>query len=183
MSVIIAAWNGPEALRLCLGSLMTQLDATRDEIIIVSNFESDIQDLVSTCAFVRHVGLAADTDVPGLRSRGIQLARGEIVALLEDHCIADDHWSAEIRKAHELPYSIVGGSVENHSAKSKLTWAVYFYDYGKYMLPGVGRVFTSLSGNNISYKKKVLDEIGGQYQDGFHETFINQALQRRGYDL
>jgi len=183
MSVILAAWNGTAALRLCLGSLMTQLDVTRDEIIIVSNFESDIQDLLSSFAFVRHVGLAADTDVPGLRSRGIQLARGEIVALLEDHCIADDHWSAEIRKAHELPYSIVGGSVENLSAKSKLTWAVYFYDYGKYMLPDVGRIVTSLSGNNVSYKRRVLEEIRDQYQDGFHETFINERLQRRGYDL
>ena len=183
MSVIIAAWNGPAALRPCLGSLTTQLDVTRDEIIIVSNFESDIQDLLSTFAFVKHVTLTADTDVPRLRSCGIELARGEIVALLEDHCIVDDRWSAEIKKAHELPYSIVGGSVENHSVKSKLTWAVYFYDYGKYMLPGVGRVFTSLSGNNISYKRKVLDEIRDQYKDGFHETFINQALQRRGYDL
>jgi glycosyltransferase involved in cell wall biosynthesis len=184
MSVIIAAWNGSTALRLCLASLVTQLDVREDEIIIVSNFESDdIQDLLFSFPSVRHVRLASDTDVPHLRSRGIQLARGEIVALLEDHSTLDRHWSAEIRKAHQLPYSIIGGSVENHGVKSKLTWAVYFYDYGKYMLPGVGRVFTSLSGNNISYKRKVLDEIRDQYQDGFHETFINQTLQRRGYDL
>lgn len=184
MSVIIAAWNGSAALRQCLTSLLTQLDATEDEIIIVSNFDADdIEDLLFSFPSVRHESFASDTDVPNLRSRGIDLARGDIIAMLEDHCTVDSHWSAEIRKGHELPYSIIGGSVENHRVKSKLTWAVYFYDYGKYMLPGVGRVFTSLSGNNISYKRKVLDEVRDQYQDGFHETFINEALQRRGYNL
>src|SRR5262249_57702632 len=104
MSVIIAAWNGPAALRPCLGSLTTQLDVTRDEIIIVSNFESDIQDLLSTFAFVKHVTLTAHTDVPRLRSCGIELARGEIVASLEDHCIVDDPWSAAMNNPHHLPY-------------------------------------------------------------------------------
>ena len=183
LSVVIAAWNGSSSLQECLTSLQKQLEAG-DEIIVVSNFEPQlIEGPLQELPSVVFVTMPQETDVPKLRARGIELARGDVVALLEDHCTANLQWVAEIKKAHASSHPVVGGSVENQSNTSSLSWAVYFYDYGKYMLPDAARNVTALSGNNVSYKREILREVRHQYIDGFHETFINEELQKRGYDL
>jgi len=118
-----------------------------------------------------------------LRTQGISVSQGEIVALLEDDGRVDEKWCEEIKKAHALPYAAIGGSVEPDDPLKPLDWAVYFYEYGKYMLPIDAGVTDSLSGNNVSYKRKVLEEVCPQYADGFFETFINESLQQQGERL
>ncbi len=91
-------------------------------------------------------------------------------------------WSEEIKRAHESA-SIVGGSVENASVERALDWAVYFYDYGKYMVPNRAGAPGTLSGINVSYKRAILDEIREIYRNGFYETFVNEELKKRGHQL
>ena len=184
LSIVIAAWNGSTSLRRCLISLVNQLDPEDSEVIVASNFSSDgVQDLLQSVSFLHFISLPSVSTVPELRTRGIERASGDVIALLEDHCTVDEAWAAQMRKAHKLSYSVIGGSVENVRGASPLNWAVYFYDYGPYMLPDVPRVAKSLTGCNISYKTRVLHEVRDRYRNGFHETFINQELQRRGYEL
>lgn len=183
LSIIIAAWNDLPSLHRCLVSLEGQL-AEDTEVIVASNYNDGAQKAVSRqFPFVRYVRLPADTTVPQLRAQGIRCSSGEIVALLEDHCTFDERWCAEIRKAHELPYSIIGGSVENSARQGPLDWAVYFYDYGPYMLPEQPRVATALTGANASYKRSALEEVAEHYEEGFYESFVHDELQRRGHDL
>ena len=133
-----------------------------------------------------HVGyfcFSAETTVPQLRTQGIHYATGEIVALTEDHCIFDDHWCSEIIKAHESSYPVIGGSVENASCKRLLDWAVYFYDYGRYMLPNQGGIVDALSGNNVSYKRYLLKKMEDSFNKGFFETFMHWKLKQEGQPL
>ena len=53
--------------------------------------------------------MPAGTTVPDLRKEGIRSAGGEIVALAEDHCVFDGNWCAELKKAHESDYQVIGG--------------------------------------------------------------------------
>ncbi len=182
LSVVIAAWNGAASLRRCLASLTRQLESGDTEVIVVSNYGAG-QELEEQFPHVRYVRLAEDATVPELRAKGISCARGEVVALLEDHCTFDKRWCAEIKRAHQLPYPVVGGAVENASRERLLDWAVYFYDYGKYMLPNEAGVVNALSGNNVSYKGEVLREVEDGYRDGFFEAFVHEELQRRGHAL
>ena len=181
LSIVIAAWNGTEALRRCLVSLEKQVAAV--EIIAVSNFSTAELETDSRFKFVKFVTLAAETTVPNLRRHGICLARGEIVALAEDHCFFDANWCQNIKAAHESEYKAIGGAIENASVESALDWAVYFFDYGKYMPPIRTNQFETLSGFNASYKKEVLDELRKIYEDGFFETFFNEELKKRGHKL
>lgn len=182
LSVVIAAWNGPEMLASCLSSLAAQVDAARTEVIVVGNYDcpADMQRRFPFARFSREPDF---TIVPELRSRGVSLAAGRIVAILEDHCTVGEHWCAEIAESHELPYSVIGGSVENRPDQKPLDWAVYFYDYGNYMLPDTARVVPSLSGANVSYKREVLEEINQIFADGFYETTVNDELRKRGHLL
>lgn len=184
LSIIIAAWNDLPSLCQCLASLEGQIDPEDTEVIVASNFDDGAQESVRRqFPFVKYVPLPADTTVPQLRAQGIHCSIGEIVALLEDHCTVDERWCAEIRQAHELPYSIIGGAVENSAHQRPLDWAVYFYDYGPYMLPEQPRVATALTGANSSYKRTALEEVAEHYQHGFYENFVHDELQRRGHHL
>jgi len=182
LSIVIAAWNGVSSLRRCLASLEKQTDRTETEIIVVSNFPIDLyaDDLNIPVVFFR---LGETAAVPELRRRGIDAARGKIIALLEDHCVFDPRWCEEIKRAHESSFAIVGGSVENASVERALDWAVYFYDYGKYMLPNQAGATDALSGINVSYKRIVLEEVRDFWRDGFYETFVNEELKKRGHEL
>ncbi len=185
LSVVVAAWNGTAPLGQCLASLEKQIIHSSDtEVIVVSNDGGQAREMIDEqYPFVKYIPLAENKIVPELRAQGVYRASGEIVALLEDHCTFDEHWCAEIKRAHELPYSIVGGSIENASCNRLLDWAVYFYDYGRYMLPNRAGVVTALSGANVSYKRTVLEELSSDYQNGFFEAFIHAELQRRGHEL
>lgn len=184
LSVVVAAWNGRSSLERCLRSLDGDGRAPDTEVIVVTNFGAGASEMITNqFSFVHHVAMPSGTTVPVMRTAGIQHSRGEIVALAEDHCTFDGGWSQEIKKAHQLPYSAIGGSVENASVDRAVDWAVYFYDYGKFMLPGRPGVVRSLSGNNASYKRAVLKEVETSFQQGFFEPFTNGEIERRGHPL
>jgi len=184
LSVVVAASNDLAPLERTLASLKGQAETVDTEVIAVCNFDGQAQEEIRKhFPFVKCVTLATDSIVPELRTRGIYLARGEIIALVEDYCTLDERWCAEIKKAHESHHPIVGGAVENRCPDKPLNWAVYFYDYGKYMLPEQGRVAATLSGMNVSYKRGVLKEVESAFHDGFYETSIHEELRRQGHDL
>lgn len=183
LSIVIAAWNGDEMLRECLLSLENQIESANAEVIAVCNFENGVDKSAIKFPFAKHIILSAETIVPELRTHGIFESKGAIIALGEDICTFDADWCREIVKAHESKYSIIGGAVENMPNQNALDWAVYFYDYGKYMPPNRAQITDALSGMNVSYKREILEQIRENYADGFFETFINEELKRRGHEL
>ena len=184
LSVVIAAWNDVALLAGCLASLRGQADRPDTEIIVASNYDARSKEIVeSRFPYVKHIDMPESATVPELRAAGIAESSGEIVALLEDHCVLYEGWCSEIKRAHDLAYSVVGGSVENGSCEKLLDWAVYFYDYGKYMQPNEAGTVDSLSGNNVSYKRSTLEQVEESFRDGFYETFIHGELKRRGHTL
>lgn len=184
LSVVVVASNGLEALVRTLTSLKGQGESQDTEVIVVSNFDSEGQArLKAVFPFARPVDLPKDTTVAELRTCGINLSNGEIVAFVEDYGFVDDQWCAEIKKGHGLRHAVVGGAVENRSPNRLLNWAVYFFDYGKYMPPLQAGVVSTLSGINVSYETKVLKEIEETFRDGFHETFVHEGLKKSGHEL
>jgi GT2 family glycosyltransferase len=183
LSVVIAAWNRPADLERCLTALHAQAD-TDAEIIVASNGDGAASRSVSDrFQNVRRINLPAGATVPELRARGLDCARGEVVALLEDSCAPDRNWTAEIKRAHSLPYAAIGGAIEIADGARPLDWAVYFFDYGKYMPPLQEGVSDSLSGLNVSYKRSVIGLAGKCFSAGFSETFIHEELKRQGQEL
>lgn len=180
LSIVVAAWNGNASLARCLDSLEKQSDSTNREIIVVSNFVPELKAVDSSISV--HLRPATYT-VPELRRDGISAARGNVIAVIEDHCHADSEWCREIKKAHAAGETVAGGAVDNAATAKRLDWAVYFYDYGKYMPPNRAGAADALSGLNVSYRRAALEEISGVYKDGFFETFANEALKARGHRL
>jgi GT2 family glycosyltransferase len=184
LSVVIAAWNETADLERCLASLSEQADDRDIEIIAVSNAGAATSESIGK-RFPRGacVSLSAGATVPELRARGIASARGEIVALLEDTCAVDAGWYAEIMRAHAAPHAAIGGAIEHAGGARPLDWAVYFFDYGKYMQPNQAGAIDSLPGINVSYKRSAIELAKKTFASGLSETFIHEELKRQGQEL
>ncbi len=110
VSVIIPTHERPERIPGCLGALLS-LDYPRYEIIVVDN----APDTDTTANFIRETYQDLPQvryvreDHPGVswaRNRGIQSAKGEILAFADDDVIVDHHWLTELVKAFHVTSNV-----------------------------------------------------------------------------
>ena len=124
-----------------------------------------------------------------LRARGLAVARGSIVALIEDHGIPAPDWSARVfahfSRANLLeaslgrPLAAVGGAIEN-GVDRPLNWAVYFCDFLRYQNPVQKGESAFASDANIAYRRAALESIRPIWQETFCEPSVNEALRSQG---
>lgn len=181
-SVVVAASNVAALLEVCLASLHAQEAAAQLETIVVSNYEA-AGSCVASFPSVTHVAMPPGTTVPALRARGLAEATGTLVTLTEDNVRFDAGWSRAVQEAVAGGHSLVGGTVEQVPGASASDWAVYLYEYGRYMAPQQAGPVAQLPGNNVTYARNVLEALKDTYAAGFYEVFVHEEAQRRGYRL
>ena len=113
ISVVIVNWNSAADLTECLASLERQTSAPH-EIIVVDNGSSD-----GSAALVRErfpaVKLIANAENLGFApavNQGIEQARGEWVATLNNDTIADARWIERLQAAASAPLSAAADGQE-----------------------------------------------------------------------
>jgi hypothetical protein len=195
LSVVVAivsdTTDHPDASHLepCLAALVQQVGAPAMEIIVPYHPAVDgIARLRHRYADVRFLEVADLRTYTGrggsrehhdeLRARGLALARGSIVALIEDVGIPAPDWSTRVVEAHHQPFAAVGGAIEN-GIDRPLNWAVYFCDFLRYQNPLPEGESAIASDANVSYKRAALDSIRPVWQEFFHEASVNGALRSR----
>ncbi len=181
LSVVVAAWTGPDALHSCLASLRAQAVAP-PEVLVARHFGGAELPPAARPGTV-DVALPATATVPELRAAGLARATGNVIAFLEDHCTCAAGWAGALLSAHAAPHAGVGGPVEQADGASPLEWAVYFYDYGRYMPPCAEGAVEQLSGLNMSFKRSALAEAGVLGAPEVLEAALQSELRRRGHTL
>jgi hypothetical protein len=114
-----------------------------------------------------------------LRARGLAAARGDLVALLEDHARPDPQWAARIVAAHRTDDAGIGGAIEN-GVNRPLNWAVYFCDFSKYQNPLPAGTSGFASDANVAYKRSALESVRSRWEGSFSEVVVNGALVSAG---
>ena len=84
ISVVVITLNRAEWLKDTLGSLVRQTRQP-DEVIVVDN---DSQDNTKGVKYVSE----KTRGIPYARNTGVRNATGDIVAFIDDDCIADENW-------------------------------------------------------------------------------------------
>ena len=129
VSVIVPTHERPERIPACLHALLA-LDYPHYEIIVVDNApETD-----ATASFmcenyhdlpqVRYVR-EERAGVSWARNRGVQAAKGEILAFADDDVIVDRYWLAELVKAFQITSNV--GCVTGLILSAELETAARFY--------------------------------------------------------
>ena len=177
-------------LRPCLESLARQNNPPAMEVIVPhqTGFTSinELRETFPAVRFLEICDLKRYTGRPGsrehhneLRAHGVAAARGEIVALTEDHAVVDPDWSANIVVAHGKPVAAVGGAIEN-AAPGVLNWAVYFREFGQYQNPLREKEAFAPSDVNVSYKRSALAAVRDAWSNTFEEHSVNWAIRASG---
>lgn len=98
VSVVVPVYNDPDGIRTTLESLVTQtVSPARYEVIVVDNGSTDDTRAVarSFSATYDHVRLEIEADVQGsyaARNRGIEAARGDVLAFVDADMSVDPDW-------------------------------------------------------------------------------------------
>ncbi len=181
ISVVIACVNGLPCIDECLSALGEERQG-HDLEVIVANCARDGSSMhikerfpwVVLLDFSRRLG------IPELRAEGISRATGDIVSIIEDHCIVHKGWVSEILRAHQQGYEAVGGTVINASTSRLTDWVVFLCEYSGVMPPAPYGEVDSITGNNASYLKKILDRVDASVMRSCWEFFLHEELKKSG---
>jgi len=189
ISVVIPTWNRPGPLAACLVALTASFPPDAETIVVSDGGAEDLGPVVAPFVDplrlrllqVEHGGPAA------ARNRGLEAARGEIVAFTDDDCRPHPGWLAALVASVILsPPRAVGGSTFNGlptNAYADATQLVLF------LLAAYDRAFTGqerlLPSNNFAFPASALIRLGG-FDERFR-TAEDRELCRRwtraGYTL
>ncbi len=78
-----------------------------------------------------------DESVFALRARGLAVARGEVVAITEDHCVPAPDWPAALLAAHARhpAAAALSGAVGNGAVDDAWDWANFLLTFAEHMRP------------------------------------------------
>lgn len=183
MSVVVAAWGSDALLRQCLSHLDAERArcSTPVEVIVATALPADVAAAVA--ADFPSIGLEVvpEGTVFTLRARGVAMARGTLVAIIEDHVVVVPGWLSALLQAHADGHRILGGPVDNGVSRSAMGWALYFVEYGMHMPPAAGGAVAAVSGVNVAYDAILLHACRDTWLAALHENEVNDALGAMGH--
>jgi len=212
VSIIIPTYNRQGLVKNCLESLFNQKISKKIyEIIVIDDGSIDqTQDLIKNLKKKyknlkyfkqKHSGPAA------ARNLGIKRSKGEIIAFIDDDCIAKKNWVENIIKAHKkyFLYAGIGGETYNILKNNRIANIRQFiWEYSiqtqnacnpilkrlkHYVCPfSLGKTFETfmLPSNNVSYKRNIFNKY--LFDTSFNtasgeDSELNWRLKLNGFKL
>ena len=196
LSIVITVVSGRQAIAENLARLYPQVDFESSEVIVpFDKWSSDVGELRSefphvSFHLIEDLGPAESGKIPSHQHRlydrrravGLLLSRGRIIAMTEDHAQPADNWVEQILLAHEQPYDVIGGAIEN-GVDQVINRAVYICDFGRYGRPFESGPVKYVSDVNLAYKRDALESTRSIWQDAYHETTVHWEMLSKGQTL
>ena len=183
-SVVVASFRGLDLLAQCLDSLRPQCQQLGIELIVARAHREAPDRLVGIATGCRVVPAPATADIPRLRGIGVAEARGEWVALTEDHCVADPGWLDALMAAVGSEDHVLGGSMGNAKSERATDWGAFFSEYGFF---GANRRISAegatplITGANVAYHRSVVSQVAAWALEGSWENEIHDRLHAEGH--
>jgi hypothetical protein len=181
LSVVLATTEPWPDLAACLAVLEPQVAAVGGEIIVGDGHGEAIDAAKALSSErLRWVRLPG-ASVFELRARAAEQARGEIVALTEDHCIVGADWCGQILDTLSRNPNVdaVTGPVSNGSTEKWMDWANFLHTFGAFS-PPVNREQDDRCPPvaNIAFRRSVIGP--GPIAAGWLELELNPRLFAEG---
>ena len=182
ISVVVASIVGAPFVDNCLRSLEKQSRELKAEVIVVACGTREHADRIArSFPWVAVLHVAERETIPQLRRRGVLAAGGEVVAVIEEHCIAVEDWLKQaLAGLASGPYVAAGGPVADNSYKRMRDWVVYFVEYNGSLPPAASGETWQLNGANIAYRRQVLVENEQLLGLGYWEASLHPHLFAKG---
>jgi glycosyltransferase involved in cell wall biosynthesis len=184
LSVVVASGAGGAFLGRCLDSLCEQALAHGAEVIVVDRCGDEVADRIERdhpfVTPIRAGGAGRRPSVPELRAMGVERARGDIVAIIEEHCVAPPHWIETILNSFREGDAAIGGPILDHGYARNRDWVVYFSEYHNYLPPWPAGERMALNGANVAYRRDAVLRHREVLGKGYWEVELHPLLAREG---
>lgn len=166
VSIVVPVYNAKDTLRRTIGSVLNQdYPLERYEVIIVDDGSTD-----GSIELIRDLGIKLikqnNQGAASARNTGISNTRGEIIIFLDSDCVVSNDWIRLHVREHRVNNAI--GCIGGAFAFPKLTTCNFFelcdyysswYEQNPKCPPSFN--YEYLPSTNISFRKAVLEKIGG----------------------
>lgn len=188
LSIVVAWQESQPNVEDCLESLFRQDTQSNVEIILAyGGFKPDPTSLVKKYPKLMVLEHPTSGSIPSLHGIGVAQSSGNLVAITEAHTTFKHDWiDTAISVSRASSDAAIGGAVEPGRALSSVDFALYICDYAQFALPLETGLSDDLPGNNIVFKRKVIDQyLSGPdlSKDGFWKTFFCHQLGEKGERL
>jgi hypothetical protein len=135
---------------------------------------------------VKVVNLPTETSIADSRHAAIQMASGDVVAVLHERYHARPNWAERIAQVHETETAeVIAGCVSPSAGMSNTEWAMFLSEYSHAFPPvrsgPLGRAAAiMIPGGNASYKRVAFERVsmGGCLWDlDFHAALFDGGVR------
>lgn len=184
LSIIITSVNGFPIVGECLDSLHEQTVIEDIEVIVANRCTNGVgKKIKKEYPWVKLIEAQPWATIPQMRVLAFREKTGELVAVLEDHCLVKKDWAQLIIDTHNSGFHVIGGAVENAARDKLVDWAAFFCEYSQYMKPIPQGIVEQIPGNNVSYKKWVIERFMDQFESGIWDREFHEIIKRSGISL
>ena len=184
LSVVVPSVNGWPDLSGCLEALEVNERQVPIEVLVADRCGEELRRQIGRrFPRVRVLEARPGTSIPDLRARAFAAARADAVAVIEDHVLVPPDWAKRLLAAQEQGEEVVGGSVSNAATDRIVDWAAFLCEYSHLLAPLRAGPSETLAGNNIVYRRELLDRYRAETGGGRFEEHLHRALRRDGVTL
>jgi GT2 family glycosyltransferase len=187
VSVIIITLDRPECVQRCLRALADQTVPPHEVVVVDASSGPSTKAIVASFPGVRYVHNPAGAGrMTSSRNVGLEHVTGEVIAFLDDDSFAEPSWLAELSAVYDSPdvggvggRALVAGAAPNHGAHRIGELTADGYVIGAFDAdPGSARDVDHLIGCNMSFRRTVIEQLGG-----FREDFSGVSGIREDTDI
>jgi len=168
VSVIVCAFTEErwQDLSRAVGSLHRQTEPPREIIVVIDHCPGLLRRAQRDLAGVTVLPNRFGKGLSGGRNTGAMAASGDVIAFLDDDAAADPGWIAALSDGYQDPRVLgVGGLVEPAWDIGRPSWFPPELDWvvgcSYRGLPEVSAPVRNFIGANMSFRREVLDRVGG----------------------
>lgn len=184
LSVVVPVVNLITDIVDCLSALEKQRASVDLEVLVVDRLGERVRKQVASLfPWVKVIAVDEDTTIPQMRAIAFREATKEAVAVIEDHVMVPEGWALDMLRALDEGAEVVGGSVENSATETLLDWAAFLCEYSHLIPPIESGKVGSVTGNNVVYKRELLERFQKVAEEGQWENRLHDALREQGIDL
>lgn len=184
LSVIVPSVNGLGDLIGCLEAVEKLRTTVRLEVIVVDRLGGPVAAAVrDRFPMVKLLSVPSGTTIPQMRHLAFAEATGGAVGVIEDHVIVPPDWGRRMLDALGDGANVVGGSIVNAATATLVDWAAFLCEYSACLPPIPAGASDWLPGNNVIYRRTVLERFRDVTAEGRWENRLHDAMKGSGETL